>query len=375
LRLRDALSRFDEVRVLAGSPVALTELGTLPLTPADLMSRSDFALGATIEWGDEGGAAVSFRLADVADGTLLWSRRFERTGSHAADSFVEAMVRQVATSVAQPYGVVQARQRARALQSEEPPERFVCVLEAFEYWRSFEPVRHYESRKCLEQAVARDRTFVLGFATLAAIYLEEYRTGLNSRPGEPLARDRALAVAREALELAPESARVHQALLDVHFVRGEIEPALSHGTRAIELNPYDTDILADFGARLIASGDLQRGTAFLERATAFNVATPAWVDFFMFLSAHLRGSTEKAHYHAGLITTDTYPLGLIARIIAAADRADTERARAEVARLARLQPDWISDPRSALERFFPDGRIVARLLSDLDRAGLSAGGR
>ena len=96
-------------------------------------------------------------------------------------------------------------------------------------------------RDCLERATAADPSFALGYAALAEILLQEHRRGLNRRRAT---RRRSIArcvAARRAVELRPGSARAHQALMDVHFLRGDHALAIEAGETAVTLNPYDPE--------------------------------------------------------------------------------------------------------------------------------------
>jgi hypothetical protein len=85
----------------------------------------------------------------------------------------------------------------------------------------------------------------------------------------------------------------------------------------------------------------------------------------------LRGDITSAVFHADQITNDSFQLGLIARALAAAARADSEAATRALSRLVALNPAWRDDTRGALARFFYAPATVDRLSSDLAAAGLS----
>ena len=80
---------------------------------------------------------------------------------------------------------------------------------------------------------------------------------------------------------------------------------------------------------------------------------------------------RQAAFHAGQITTDEYPLGLVARAIAANRCGHGEEARRLIDRLIEIQPAWRTDARSILEKSIYVPQSVDRLLHDLADAGLT----
>jgi hypothetical protein len=82
---------------------------------------------------------------------------------------------------------------------------------------------------------------------------------------------------------------------------------------------------------------------------------------------------KEAAFQAEQITADDYPLGLVAKAIAASAGGNEDRARRAVQRLLELQPAWRDDARRLLEKSIYKPEIVDRLVGDLAAAGLSGG--
>lgn len=368
VRVRDALARFDLLDVLA-SPDARPALscsseGTSP--------NSAFALGGLVENHDDGSISVLLRLSDLCDGTIVWSREFDslRRGGDATASEV-ALVREIMAAIAEPYGVIQARARARvtAAGGTATAGPYGCVLTAYSYWRSYLPAEHEAARQCLEQAVKDDRTFALGYALLAELHLDEIRAGANPRTGTP-ALNRALAAAEQAVELAPTSAFARRVLMDVHFFRGERGATLAAGDIAVELNPYDVDITADYGGRLIVLGETARGEAMLSQAAAAAPGMPPWVDYHRVIAAYARGDAPAAAAAADQLMGEGYAPGLLARALASHLAGEDEEARADLRRLVALSPGWKDEPDAMVHRFFPDPALARRVRADLASLGV-----
>ena len=79
-------------------------------------------------------------------------------------------------------------------------------------------------------------------------------------------RDRALWVARRAVELEPDSAAAHCTLGRIHYLRREHDRALPELATALELNPSYAWAHYGVGAVLVFSGHAEDGVRHLERA-------------------------------------------------------------------------------------------------------------
>jgi tetratricopeptide (TPR) repeat protein len=367
VRVRDALARFDLVDVLA----------TPDARPAqdcgNAAASSAFSLGGLVENHEDGSVSVLLRLSDVCDGTIVWSREFESLKRGDPTGTEVALVRDIMSAIAEPYGIIQARARARTAAGGgvNAAGPYGCVLLAYGYWRSYAPAEHATARECLERALAADDTFALGHALLAELYLDEMRTGAPAGAPTP-ALNRALTEAEQAVELAPTSAYARRVLMDVHFFRGERGQAISAGEAAIELNPYDVDVIADVGGRLIAFGDIERGEALLSSAHSAAPGAPPWVDYHRVIAAYLRGDVAAASAAADHLMGDGYAPGLLARALAGKLSGEDEAARADLRRLVLLAPAWGTDTDAMVARFFPDATIAKRVRTDLASLGLPA---
>jgi TolB-like protein len=366
-KLRDVLARFDEIQVVAAtSPAGFDPRAADPeRTP----TPSRYDLTASVQSEPAGRITISIRLTDAGNGRVVYAHGFDqvrRDGLLVPSD--EAIAHEVAAALAQPYGIIQAYEHTKDSGGETP---YHCLTEAYDYWRTHDPRQHRRARDCLERAIAATPVFALGHAALSALMLEEYRGAVAAPADDRLALQRALHAARRAVELKPGSARAHQALSEVQFARGDYPLALEAGERAMVLNPYDPSILADLGALLVAIGEQERGVGLLRAAAAVNVVRPARQDFFLFLAAYLAGDPAGAARYAALMTSDTYPLGVMARALVAARRGEADHARHLLDRLATFCPAWRDDSRSELKKYFSAEPIVDRISRDLARIALA----
>jgi TolB-like protein len=355
--LSDAFARFDLVNVVwdvaAGRPArAATD------------ARIDYRMAGSAEYQEDGAVRLRFRLIDVADGNVVWTRELEVASSGDPTDAQERIVRELAAALVQPFGVIFTHGRAKSLGAGVGDPRYRCLLEAADSFRSFDSAQHLRARTCLERLTVLDPSFGLGFSFLAALYVREYLYGLDRHAADLPPLERALRAARRGVELDPESARAYELLFLTLFVRRDLPAAFAAGDKALERNKYDMRAFGSYGQRLIAIGEVDRGMDMLMRAGDEAGVRPAVDQFFLFLGSYLRGDKAAAAFHAGQLTGDTFQLGLLARALT----GERTSALAALDRLFALNPEWRDNPRSQLEKFFPAASIVDRLAADLATA-------
>lgn len=358
-KLCDAFARFDTINIVSGT--------------ADAAGQSaNYRLMGSVEYRDDGTTSVRFRLLDNSDGTVHWSRVFDRLRPGEDRAATEdAIVTELAAVLVQPFGVIRSHSRRRHLATGAGDPRYRCIVEASESFRSFDRDQHVRARTCLEQLIAIHPDFVSGFSYLAALYFREFQYGYAGQMGDPAMLDKALAMARRAIELKPESSRAYQIMFGVLFARHEIAAAFAAGDKAIALNEYDMTLMSDYGGRLIMIGEVKRGMDMLQKAGEFGIVRPSWHHFYMFLGSYLSADLTNMVHHATQITNEDYQLGLVARALAAAAAGDGDRASQSIQRLKTVSPAWGTDTRGELDKFFPIAELADRLARDLAKAGLA----
>ena len=302
-RLRDIFARFDDVTIIS----APAEAGYA----APAKSLADYRLATTIDYNEDGTLNVRFQFIDDADGSIVWARtieRFEVAKEPRVNKY--PIAREIAATLLQPFGVLHSRERIKraALRHSEP--RYACLLESFEYFRSYDHRRHARIRGCLEDVTAHDSTFASGFSSLARLYFREYLFSLSADPQfRPL--DRALEMARRAIELKPNHVRAYYVLLDIHMARGEIAEAMAAGEKALALNPYDTTAVFHVAAQLVLLGEVDKGMHLINETVRYSGMTPPRYLFIQTIAAYLKDDFARAAAFANQLTNERFPLGFV----------------------------------------------------------------
>ncbi len=362
-RTRDAVARFDDIVIVHD----IADMVSTAARPSQLRSGSLLILRISAISAANSMIRFNARLVDQADQTLLWSREFDPVppgpqGDGARTKIVQA----ISTAIAQPYGVIHAHVRSRLASGQRKDDPYGCIVSGFDYWRTNDSRNHGMARNCLIQRIKQFPGISSLHAQLTYLYLEEYRQGYNPLPGNPL--DRALESANRAATLAPASARSHQALLAAHFARGEMESAWRAANEAMALNPFDTEILADVGARHVQSGYYEKGLTMLQQALELNTSPPTWALTFRAAAYYLLDQNDQSRRIASALGGSEYPLAMMAMIMVARKNLDEPSGKKALADMRRLHPVILVDPAAYLKRLAFDEGTISRLVKDFTGA-------
>ncbi len=142
------------------------------------------------------------------------------------------------------------------------------------------------------------------WAQLAAVYIDEYRFGLNPRE-DPLGR--ALAAAEQALRFGGDRALSHLAASLVHHYLGDHERAQAMARDAMVLNPDNPEVLAQAAVRFALSGAWDEGIPLLRRAMQRDPDPPPWNQIILALYYLRREDYVSALEHTRAATASGLP--------------------------------------------------------------------
>src|SRR5262249_4917858 len=157
---------FDGVNVVTG-----------PLQPG---GKADYRLRGLVEYFGDGTVNVRFNLTDTSDGTVFWSRSFDRMPVPRDRAAAEDSIGgKIGSELLQPFGVIKARDRAKFLSGGGGDPRYRCLLLTADAFRSFDPDQSTRARDCLESLTQIDGSFADGFSYLASLTNREYVYGFG----------------------------------------------------------------------------------------------------------------------------------------------------------------------------------------------------
>jgi len=191
---------------------------------------------------DGDGYTLSAQLLSEPDQRVRWSGRYRDTTLHEPLlDLVSNLAGKLARDLGYPLGPIgQALGAHSGATDADVEDRFLCMMNAWRYWRDLEPKQGADARACLTRLTAKAADFAEGRAALALLALDEGR----NLDGD--ARAAAFAKAASLLRGGPDDDRLTlMARLSLAACEGRIEDTKALA-RALETDaPNDPDSLAE----------------------------------------------------------------------------------------------------------------------------------
>jgi adenylate cyclase len=363
-RLIDALARYDDVTVVTEEPDRATRGGAA--RPEPPRPRAIYRLATTIRYGDDV-ANLIVQLIDTRDATLVWSRQYDRPVKPHARRPNGSIAPDVARSLLDPFGVIQARERVKLASADPMTDTYRCILDANVYLRSFNPSQYRPVRDCLVQASERPPASITALADLAFVYLRNYRFGVAMAPGDATMLDNAYAMAARAVDIKPDSAFAQYALGAVLLAKGDVAQAKIASEKSYALNPDDGAVAFGRATVLVLTGEVDAGLALLNKNS---VKSPnSWIGYHlvMALGSYLKGDLKTAGAASREVANPLFPPGLMLDALIADRAGDRAHAQQDIAMLYQFYPAWRQDFRASVGRYLPEP-MADRIAADFKAA-------
>ncbi len=312
---------------------------------------------------------VTSQLIDATSGNHLWADRYDRD---LADIFElqDELTAKVIGSVSPQILVAEAARIRR--KPTHSIDAWDLVMQALPCMWRMTTEDHHRALELLQKAVTLDPRYAHAHALIGWIYVTMFNLDTRRRIGE--FTEQALAAGAKAVALDDHEPWGHLVLGLGHARRRRSEYALTHLSRAVELNPSFALAYAGLGYALAVGGQPERGLQELEQAHRLSPRDPFLALYspivrYMAMFALNRyeetvqicRSTIALHpNHAGAWRLLTVSLGLLGRI------SEAEEA---LAKTLTLQPD-LSSAHVENDTVFVDPADRARFLEGLRKAGL-----
>jgi TolB-like protein len=362
------LTRFSEIFVYGSESVEKTgDTHDMARLAADL--GVDFVLSGTVTVTQDR-FKIAVLLEELPQHRFVWTDSLERPlRPDEVRGLCSDFADTVARKLAQPYGILFCRALDTEGGAAERLSSYRAVLMFHKYRHNFDKSLFEGARLDLEAAIVRDTHFAEAYACLSQIYTHAARFGLEVGRMMPDPLDRALQLARTAIQLAPASSSAFHALGLALWFSGDMTESFAAYETAASLNPNDTDIMADLGLRYAMRMDWGRAVPLIETSYIRNPAQPSDYRIGLFLYHFAEGRHTDALTQARMIASRDVVYGLLAVAAAAANLGRMTEAQAAVAQIERRQPGYGRRMQSdlAARNLHPD--LIDALTSALHMAG------
>lgn len=338
----DELAKLGDIRVLGRESSQLAH----QLQTTGAMSKP-FGVRYFVEGSlttQDSRAIVGVRLVAYDQRQVVWSARVPITISADVATAQSETAAAVARMLAQPYGTIFRIDAARSAQSGTAAARDAsCFASYYQYRMAISASAHRSVRACLDDTVKRTPNNATAWAMLALVRLDEIRFALNATEPVPVVLKAAGAVADQAVRLEPDNIRALQAAMVARFFAGDVMGGRAAGDRALAINPHDTEVLSEYGARLAQAGEWSRGARMLERALEQDPPNAGTLSGHAAFATLMEGRTDKAVAHLGRMRVEPHPSVLFVRMLVNAEAGDMKSARTAFDSLRQTAPAFIAD--------------------------------
>jgi len=269
-----ALSRFRDLAVVASYSVfSFKGKGArIPDIARQLGVR--FVLEGSVQKSKER-VTITAQLIDGETGAHLWAERFDRSyGDLLAvlDEVTSSIVGRLGSSYSGRLGKAwRAQANGRTPRRLQAYDHLLAGLDVFD---DFIPGCMEKAREIFLKAIELDPGFGKPYAKIAFSHLFDALYQWTPDADRSLAdahRYAMLAIARD-----DDESWAHWSLGCYFVLIGQHERGIASYRRAMELNPNDPDLMADFGLSFSYAGESDKAVEFLHKAMQINPHYPEW---------------------------------------------------------------------------------------------------
>lgn len=363
------LTKFSNLFVF--SPSSTREYSEADCVTIRRELNADFILSGTVRRADDS-LRVTTSFTDARDCVQL-NAPGPFTRDLSAQSVIDVQI-EIARKVVSEIGSADApifdAKLARGIEEKAPENlnAYECVLLSYWFYENFEPDRHRRARDCLMGAVKSDPDYSLAWSRLAFSHIESKKYSIDMK--DSWAED-SLRAAQRAIDLDPANPDAYYALAIRSQMVGESPDVFAnHARKAIQLNPYDSFVLADLGTWMAYAGQWDTGKEWVTRAKALNPKHQSWWDFIWQLHAFLQDDFVASIAYAQTVNLPGNYMVQAALTAAYAMNGDQEMAKRTLERVLELKPDYADDPRQPFRARGMEKVLVDKLMEGLAMAGL-----
>jgi tetratricopeptide (TPR) repeat protein len=205
---------------------------------------------------------------------------------------------------------------------------------------------------------------------LALLDIDTVRFGFgkNQIDDDPL--QEAIELARRSIELDPIGADGYLALSMAHWFGHDYQASIATAKRGLAIDPHNTDLLAELGLRYAFMEQWSLSQPLIAEAFARNPATPSGYRIATFQYYYMQGDYEAALKEARQVKARFVLYGYLCAAAAYGQLGDKESAKAALAELLRIDPNYGDHVADDLAKRGVSPNIIAAVVDGLVKAGL-----
>lgn len=291
--------------------------------------------GSVLNSGDR--IRVSAQLVDVVSGENKWADRYDR---ELKDIFEvqDDISKNLITALQGKLVVGELADMWAA--GTESVEAWTYVVQGFLTVDRMREQDFFQTKRFADKAIAIDPNYVSAWTLKAFAYADACQWEWDGDFHTML--DQAVQAVQRGVELDPEEANNLAALAYIYTLQGNIEKAIEVSEKAFSIAPNSMDVLGMYGLALLCSGDINEAAKKFQQAIDRVPTYPFWIITMLgvcyFLSSQSDSATQA--FEEGLAREPQSPYCMPWLIVSLMSQGRTEDARAIVARLLELEPNF-----------------------------------
>jgi len=319
--------------------------------------------GSVLKAGDK--VRITAQLVDATTAYHLWSERYDRDLQNIfalQDELAQKILLALRVKLTP---AEQARFRRAPTANLEAYDYFLRGRES--YWR-FTKEANVQAQQMFERAISLDPQYAAAYAALSTSRFQDWRNGWSPQS----ALEQVLALAQKAVELDDSLPLAQRALSFVYLWKKQHDRAMAAAERSLALDPNDADSHLTLAGVLNFAGRPEEAIGVMAQAMRLNPAYPVQYLVRLGTAYHLTGRYEEAITAAQrALARNPNVFGAHELLALSASELGREKeARAAVAELLKLAPNFPLLETQKLTLPYKDPAIVERHLDLLHRVGV-----
>lgn len=365
------LSKFNTLKALRSSSVLERDSQYLSSSDIGKELHAHYVLEGMIR-REISSIKIQLRLLDIEKTTYVWS--YNQTHDIPFNKITDVqddVSSFLAGQLASPYGIIQNIEQERLHStSDEDAISYLCILDYYGYSNNKTPAKHLKVRNCLEELVQREPDNSDAWAYLSWMYGNELRYNHNPVGNDEEIRAKSLDAAKKAVRIAPNNHTAHQYMANAALFNHDEAATRSHTKRSLELNPYDTETMADAAWNYGQLGEWEKSAPLAMRAIEVNPGHPRWYHGILFAQYYQAGDYKNALSHA----LESYQPGVLNSMIAVCVSYyginQVKSARKIANDIAKKYPSFLQNPRQTFMVWNFREQFIDKMLIGLQACGV-----
>jgi adenylate cyclase len=309
---------------------------------------------------------ITAQLIDALTGHHIWAEKYDRK---LKDIFAvqDEITKKIITALQ--VKLTEGEQAGIYARGTDNLQAYLKVMEA--NWRTYQSTKDgvLKAQQLAEEAIALDPNYAFAYKMLGSSVGTAIQLGISKNPRESLKR--AIGLFRKAIELDDSLAMAHTALGFFSMYVRQYDTAIAEAKRALELEPNSADVINGYAAIIAIAGRPKDAIPFFKEALRLNPNPPSLYLHFFGVALRDSGQYEEAIVQAKR-AIEQEPNNLVAWVVRTSSLSlagRDEEAQTTAKEILRISPKF-SVAQWQQRSPHKDQAVVKRYCDALRKAGL-----